>query len=478
MAETREIRPQPGPQTQFLATPADIAVYGGAAGGGKTWALLLECMRHAQNPHFGAVIFRRTSPQITNEGGLWDESLKLFPLTGATGLVGSLDWRFPKGANIGMRHLQYERNVFDWQGSQVPLLCFDELTHFSESQFFYMLSRNRSTCGVRPYVRATTNPDINWVKEFLAQWVDRKHPDPAASGELRWFIRVKGELVWAHSVEELAAQYPKKRPKSVTFIRASIFDNKVLLNLNPEYLANLEALPDVERARLLDGDWDVKREGLVYPELLDCVTDDEPPAKGERVGGMDFGFNHPFCALRGILNDDVLWIDWERYRSQCTLPTHSEALPKGVHWWCDPARPDSIMELRIAGHDAIPCLHLGPKPIRDGIDRVTSRIRTGRLKIHRRCQNVLREAGLYQYDPDSPKEEPMDRDNHAMDALRYLITGLDRGRAVDGRPGPPSEEEIAAEKARLKAEQDAAHEARLNPDNDHEWFPDLVDDFE
>jgi hypothetical protein len=82
--ERQEIRPQAGPQTTFLSTRADIAIYGGAAFGGKTWALTVEPLRHVDNPHFGAVFFRRTSPQITNEGGPWDEAEKIYPLIGAS----------------------------------------------------------------------------------------------------------------------------------------------------------------------------------------------------------------------------------------------------------------------------------------------------------------------------------------------------------------------------------------------------------
>ena len=96
-------------------------------------------------------------------------------------------------------HLQHEQNKFDWQGSQIPLVCFDEVsTHFSQSQFLYMLSRNRSMSGVRPYVRATTNPDAeSWVKEFLAPWVDDEHPDyPWPSGALRWFTQIDGKIMW------------------------------------------------------------------------------------------------------------------------------------------------------------------------------------------------------------------------------------------------------------------------------------------
>ncbi len=117
-----------------------------------------------------------------------------------------------------------------------------------------MLSRNRSMCGVRPYVRATTNPDAaSWVKDFLAPWVDRSYPRPAKSGELRWFIRREGEVEWVDGGTPDA--------KSVTFVRASVYDNRLLLAKDPAYLANLKALPLVDRRRLLDGDWDIMPEG-------------------------------------------------------------------------------------------------------------------------------------------------------------------------------------------------------------------------
>lgn len=469
-----EIRPQPGPQTEFLATSADVAIYGGAAGGGKTWALLLEPLRHVENPRFGGVIFRRTSPQITNEGGLWDEAERLYPVLGATGLVGSLDWRFPSGANLGFRHLQHERNKYDWQGAQLAYLGFDELTHFTESQFFYLLSRVRSTSGVRPYVRGTCNPEPNWVKTFLAQWVDKAHPDPARSGEIRYFVRDGRDLVWARSRAALRARFPGRSPRSVTFIRANVHDNPALLRADPDYLGNLQALPPVERARLLDGDWDVRREGLILGELLDSsvVVDDVPEhARGSsrKAGGMDFGFNHPFVGLAGAVDhDDVLWVWFERYKSHVTLPTHAEALPKdGTEWHADPSRPDSIAELVLAGHAVRPCVHLGARPILDGIDKILDRVRTRRLKIHRSCQGLLREAGQYVYGPNG---QPLDEDNHACDALRYLVVGLDRGRAIRVPPGPgPTPEQVAAALAAEEAEAKLRRERFTSVDNPHWW---------
>lgn len=281
------IRPQPGPQSRFLASPADICVYGGAAGGGKTWGLLLEPLRHVHNPGFSCVIFRRTYPQVTNPGGMWDESTKLYPLIGAQPRQSDLLWRFPSGAVVRFAHLQHEQNKFDWQGSQIPLVCFDELTHFSQSQFLYMLSRNRSMSGVRPYVRATTNPDAeSWVKEFLAPWVDDEHPDyPWPSGALRWFTQIDGKIMWVGPDwrDENGLQ-----GKSLTFVAASIYDNKLLLKQNPEYLANLRALPHVDQMRLLHGDWKVRpAAGKVFNRACFGVVE-AAPAGGTVVRYWDF----------------------------------------------------------------------------------------------------------------------------------------------------------------------------------------------
>lgn len=261
MAATTTIRPQPGPQETWLRSPADIAIYGGAAGGGKTWALLAEPLRHVANPAFTTVIFRRTSPQIRNPGGLWDESQQLYRLLGATPREQYLDWTFPTGATIQFAHLQYDSNVYDWQGAQIALIGFDELTHFSERQFFYLLSRNRSTCGVRPYVRATTNPDADsWVASFISWWIDQETGLAIAerAGVLRWFVRVGDVLHWADSADELRQQFPKIEPKSATFVPASVYDNQVLLAKDPGYLANLMAQSLVERERLLNGNWKIK----------------------------------------------------------------------------------------------------------------------------------------------------------------------------------------------------------------------------
>lgn len=255
------IRPQPGPQEAFLASPADIVIYGGAAFGGKTFALLLEATRHSENPAFGAVIFRRTTKQVRTEGGLWDTSEELFAPMGASPNLSSLAWTFPSGARVTFAHLEHEKNKFDWQGAQVAMIGFDELTHFTEGQFWYMLSRNRSSSGVAPYIRATTNPDPDsFVAELIAWWIDQEtgYAIPERSGVVRWFVRYRNELIWADSAEELKEQYPQLEPKSLTFIASSYRDNKIGMERDPKYIANLDALTNVEREQLKNGNWKIR----------------------------------------------------------------------------------------------------------------------------------------------------------------------------------------------------------------------------
>lgn len=255
------IGPQSGPQTAFLECDADIAFYGGAAGGGKSYALLLEPLRHWDNPLFGGVIFRKTSVQVRNEGGLWDESVKLYSLLGAHPVEYLLEWVFPKGSRLKFSHLEYDKSVYDWQGSQIPFIGFDELTHFSEKQFLYMLSRNRSLSGVQGYVRATLNPDVDsWVRRWIDWYIGPDgYPIKERSGVIRWFVRINDVMHWGDSREELIALHGSEcLPKSFTFIPSRITDNKILLDTDKNYLSNLHALSRVERMRLLDGNWDVR----------------------------------------------------------------------------------------------------------------------------------------------------------------------------------------------------------------------------
>lgn len=270
-----EIKPQPK-QELALSSPADILIFGGAAGGGKSWTLMLEITRHRKNSGFRSVTFRRTSPQITNPGGLWDESQNLFPFLNAVPKETDHEWHFPSKAVAKFAHLQHEKDIKSWQGAAIALLEFDELTHFTEKQFFYLLSRNRSTCGVKPYVRCSTNPDPDsWVAGFIAWWIDQEtgYAIEERAGVIRWFWRVNGEIHWRNTKEEIIEDFPESLDdetgdflgKSCTFIPSKLEDNQILMKKDPGYKANLMAQSLVERERLHGGNWKIKNEaGKVF----------------------------------------------------------------------------------------------------------------------------------------------------------------------------------------------------------------------
>lgn len=283
------IRPNSEPQAVFLASPADVAIYGGAAGGGKTYALLMEPLRHIHTPGFGALLFRETYRQVMIKGGMWEQSSELYRYFHPK--PSFMLWRFPSGATVGFSYLQHETDKFNYDGAQIPLIGFDQLEQFSESQFFYLLARNRSTCGVRPYLRATCNPDPDsWLANFLSYWIDQDsgYAIPERSGRLRYFVRFGEELVWGDDADDLKRRYPGSRPVSVTFIPSNIYDNRDLLERNPEYLSRLLALPLVEQERLLRGNWKIRLEAgnLFNRSWFEVVP--AAPASGVYVRFFDF----------------------------------------------------------------------------------------------------------------------------------------------------------------------------------------------
>ena len=204
---------------------------------------------------------------------MWDEASSIYrDIKGAAPSVSRGEWRFFNDdqqlvSKVTFAHIAGDDELKNWQGSQLCEIGFDELTHFTESVFFYMLSRNRSVCGVRPFIRATCNPDANsWVAKFIEWWIYQEtgYPIPERSGKIRWFIRREETVHWADTRKELWKKFnlttpeEKAEPRSVTFIMSTLYDNKALLKINPGYLSNLKALPLIERERLLMGNWKIK----------------------------------------------------------------------------------------------------------------------------------------------------------------------------------------------------------------------------
>jgi len=212
--------------------------------------------------------------------------------------------------------------------------------------------------------------------------------------------------------------------------------------IDPEYLAQeRRALSESTFRQEFECSFE-SVEGLVFPGLPGCAVPELPGelaaafARGvrsasqlQRVGGIDFGYRNPFAAVWGILDQGgVLWLCGEHYDRQKPLSYHATQLPRQVTWYADPAGASERAELRCGGFT----VRQGNNAIQNGIAAVNARIQHGRLKIVAgKCPNLLAEAGLYCYS-DEPEdqggEKPLDRYNHALAALRYLIATVDTGR--------------------------------------------------
>lgn len=295
--DANDFGPQPGPQEAFLSCGADIAIYGGAAGGGKTYGLLLEVCRHADNPDFGGVIFRRQAIQVKSAGGLYDTSFNIYPHLGAIPhLAPYPNWTFPSGANLSFNHITNDTDLLAWQGSQLAFIGFDELTHFTQRQFFYMMSRNRSVSSIRPYIRATTNPDADsWVAKLIEWWIDDAgFAIPERSGVVRWFVTIDDKFMWGDSFDELKSRFPQLIPKSLSFIPSKLTDNQILIDADPGYLANLMNLPRVDRERLLSGNWKVRwASGSYFPRNKVSIIPEIPTDVDSWVRRWDLAATTP-----------------------------------------------------------------------------------------------------------------------------------------------------------------------------------------
>ena len=251
-------RPNPGPQTRFLQLTCHEALYGGAAGGGKSEAALVDALRYVGKGfgrNYQALLLRREFPEL--ERTLIARSWELYPRLGGRYSQKKKLWLFPGGETVEFGHAEHEKDIRKYQGAQYQYVYFDEETTFTEYMYLYMFSRVRSAHGVPCRVRGGTNPGSEgheWVFARFAAWLDPKHPNRAEPGEIRWFIRDN----------DVDTEVPKGTPlaRSRTFIPAKLRDTP---QLDDEYRANLRQLDPVTRAQLEDGNWLIKPgKGLYY----------------------------------------------------------------------------------------------------------------------------------------------------------------------------------------------------------------------
>lgn len=239
------IGPQSGAQTQFLSSPADICIFNSQPGAGKTSCIALDFLRATHLPLFRGAVFRRDSNQLVGGGSVFDLAGRWWPHAGATMISGGQKHaRFPAGATVEFHHLHHEKDKEAHDGKSYEILAFDELAHFTESQFWYMTSRNRGVSGFRPCIRASTmaSPD-SWLHRFVLPWLDKDGgwPDWAQSGRIRWMVRnpFDDQIIWFDNRASAATycemvssnmrlEQVKPRPRSVAVVHALTSSNTTL----------------------------------------------------------------------------------------------------------------------------------------------------------------------------------------------------------------------------------------------------------
>lgn len=281
--------PQPK-QIKFMERPEYEALYGGAAGGGKSDALLMEALRQIDVPNYRGILFRDTTKQLE---ALISRSNEIYPkvASGTRYNINEMVWKFKSGAKIFFGYMEHEKDKLNYQGKPYDFIGFDELTHFTYSQYMYLLSRNRPAGpGTRVYVRATANPGgvgMQWVKD---RFINPAPPNTPI------YESVKIRTPDGKEIE---------RKRSRIYIPATVFDNKKLLENDPNYLTTLAGLPEAEREALLYGNWE-SFTGQVFREWRDDplhyddgkwthVINPFPIPKHWKIyRGYDFGYARPF----------------------------------------------------------------------------------------------------------------------------------------------------------------------------------------
>ncbi len=303
------IAPQEGLQTTAMNVKADVIFYGGAAGSGKSRLILMKPLQYIQDPYFEAVFFRRVTTQLAGAGGLWPESKKLYSGFKTKFSEKDMKHRFSSNATLKFSHMEHEKNAEDHQGLQYSAVFFDELTHFTEYQFTYLLSRLRSEADMDSFCMATMNPDPDsWVVKWVEWYLDEDgFFIPERNGQIRYFIVHENQPIFRDTAQELKDEFPdllrvhnpvddvyvQLEPKSFCALFGTIFDNPALIKANPNYLAELKSLPEVDRARLLDGNWYYRPKGANYFDRTWLKPASIVPARAQCCRAWDKAASEP-----------------------------------------------------------------------------------------------------------------------------------------------------------------------------------------
>ena len=428
-------QPQPR-QADFMRRPEYEALYGGAAGGGKSDALLAEALRQVHIPYYRAILFRKTFPECSE---LIDRSIQIYRRAFPSAHYNDNKhfWLFPSGAKIYFGSMQHKKDRTKYQGKRYDFIGFDEVTHFEWDEYSYMFSRNRpGGPGTRVYIRATTNPGgigHGWVKDRFITAAPPMTP-------IKTQFNIEG----------------KKYIRYRVFVPASVFDNKILLENDPNYVASLGMLPEAEMKALLYGDWD-SFSGQVFSEWKNDpahyvdqewthVIEPFPiPKEWRRFRSFDFGYARPFSVgwwavdydgiayryreLYGCTNTPNTGIKWTPLQIAKKIREIEEKYEKGNHiiGIADPSIWDASRGESIATTMERTGVYWEPADN----DRISGKMQfhyrlafdeDGRpmTYIFRTCKDFIRTIPNLVYDDLDVEDVDTDQEDHIYDEARYF----------------------------------------------------------
>lgn len=447
-------KPNPGPQTDFLAASEREVLYGGSAGGGKSYAMLADPLRYMGHPQFSGLLLRHTTEELRE---LIFKSQELYPKIwpGIKWSERKMQWTAPSGARLWMSYLDRDEDVLRYQGLAFSWIGFDELTQWATPYAWnYMRSRLRSTAPDLPiFMRATTNPGgrgHHWVKKMFI--------DPAPYGQAYDATDSEtGEVLRYPAGHSKAGKALFKR----RFIPARLSDNPYLAEAG-DYEAMLLSLPEQQRRQLLEGDWDIK-EGAAFTEFDRNVHVIEPfhiPHNWVKFRACDYGYgsysgvvwfavspSEQLIVYRELYVSKVLATDladmilemeaedgnikygvldsslWHK-RGDTGPSLAEQMIQRGCRW-----RPsDRSRGSRVAGKNEI---HR-----RLQVDEFTEE---PRLVFFNSCTNIVAQLPSIPLDKKNPEDIDTKSEDHLYDAMRYGIMSRPRFSVFDydpmGRPG-------------------------------------------
>ena len=412
-------KPNAGPQTDFLAAPERDVLYGGAAGGGKSYAMLIDPLRFAHRSAHRALILRRSMPELRE---LIDKSRELYPraFPGCKYKEVEKLWSFPSGAKVEFGFLERDADVYRYQGQAYSWIGFDEITHLpTEFGWNYLASRLRTTDPeIETYMRCTANPG-----GVGATWVKKRYIDPHPPNET----------------------FTGPDNLSRKFIPARLQDNPYLA-YDGRYEEMLKALPPTQRKQLLEGNWDVN-EGAAFTEFdldIHVITPFAIPISWDRTKGIDYGYASESACIWATVDptDGTLIVYRELYRKGLTgvdlgaIITEMELE--------DPYSVQGVLDTSAWARTGTTGPTVGESLVRAGhkLRRADKNRIQGKIQIHEylkvqqsgrprlqilnTCPNLIRELQSIPLDKTNPEDVNTHAPDHAYDALRYLIMSRPR----------------------------------------------------